>query len=60
MAEVSKLGSALAMQNDDDERVTIQRLFQKLSVALMRDNAALLNNRRPPEPGAGGHDDFVW
>ena len=60
MAEVSKLGSTLARQNDDDERVTIQRLFQKLSVALMRGNAALLHNRRPPEPGAGGHDDFLW
>ena len=60
VAEVSKLGSALARQNGDDEGVTIQRLFQKLSVALMRGNAALLNNRRPPEPGAGGHDDFAW
>ena len=60
VAEVSKLGSALARQNGDDEGVTIQRLFQKLSVALMRGNAALLNNRRPPDPGAGGNDDFVW
>ena len=60
VAEVSKLGSALARQNGEEEGITIQRLFQKLSVALMRGNAALLNNRRPSEPGAGGNDDFVW
>ena len=60
VAEVAKLGSALARQNGDEEGTTIQRLFQQLSVALMRGNAALLNNRRPPDPQAQGRDDIVW
>ena len=29
----------------EDESVEVQRLFEKLSVALMRGNCALLNNR---------------
>ena len=60
VAEVAKLGSALARQNGDKESTTIQRLFQQLSVALMRGNAALLNNRRPPELQGQGRDDIVW
>ena len=59
-AEVVKLGSALARQNGDEESVTIQRLFQQLSVALMRGNAALLNNRRPSEAAGGNVDEIVW
>ena len=47
IVQVTKLGSALARQNGDEEGVTVQRLFQQLSVALMRGNAALLNNRCP-------------
>ena len=38
VAEVAKLGSALARQNGDKESTTTQRLFQQLSVALMRGN----------------------
>ena len=60
VAEVAKLGSALARQNGDEDNTTIQRLFQQLSVALMRGNAALLNNRRPPESQAHGSDDIMW
>ena len=47
IVQVTKLGSALARQNGDEEGVTVQRLFQQLSVALMRGNAALLSNRCP-------------
>ena len=60
VAEVVKLGSALACQNGDEESVTIQRLFQQFSVALMRGNAALLNNRQPSETAGGNEDEIVW
>ena len=60
LAEVAKLGSALARQNGDEESTTIQRLFQQLSVALMRGNAALLNNRTPTELQAQDRDYIVW
>ena len=49
IAQVSKFRSALARQNGEDEGVTITRLFQQLSAALMRGNAALLNNRCPAD-----------
>ena len=35
----------------EEESVEVTRLFQKLSVALMRGNAALFNNRVPPQEG---------
>ena len=47
ISEVKKLGSAKARQNGEKESVEISRLFQKLSVALMRGNCALFNNRVP-------------
>ena len=47
IGEVKKLGSAKARQNGEEESVEISRLFQKLSVALMRGNCALFNNRVP-------------
>ena len=56
IAQVNKLGSALARQNGDEEGVTIQRLFQQLSVALMRGNAALLTNRCPADNLYVGND----
>ena len=43
--EIKKLGSAKARHNGEEESVEVQRLFQKLSVALMRGNCALFNNR---------------
>ena len=59
IAQISKLGSALARQNGDDESVTIRRLFQQLSVALMRGNAALFNNRRPANDTVA-ENDVIW
>ena len=47
VAEVKKLGCAKARHLGEEESVEVQRLFQKLSVALMRGNCALLNNRAP-------------
>ena len=47
ITEVKNLGSAKARHIGEDEAEEVQRLFQKLSVALMRGNCALLNNRAP-------------
>ena len=49
IVELKRLGSALARHKGEEEGVTIGRLFQKLSVCLMRGNAALFNNRSPPD-----------
>ena len=45
--EIKKLGCAKARHISEDESTEVQRLFQKLSVALMRGNCALMNNRVP-------------
>ena len=47
LVEVKKLGSCLARHTGEDEVVTITHLFQQLSIALQKGNAALLNNRNP-------------
>ena len=49
IAEVKKIASAKARQHGEEESVEIGRLFQRLSVALMRGNCALLNNRAPDQ-----------
>ena len=53
IAEIKKLGSALARHTGEDESTTICHLFQQLSIALMKGNAALLNNRNPVGGGEG-------
>ena len=45
--EVKKLAGAKARHTGEEESLEVTRLFQKLSVALMRGNAALFNNRAP-------------
>ena len=53
----AQLGSALARQTG----VTVQRLFQQLSVALMWGNAAIFNNRFPAQDAmAIRGDDVIW
>ena len=59
VAQVKKLGSLLARHTGEDETVQVQRLFQQLSVSLMRGNAALFNNRCPPEVEVEG-DNVTW
>ena len=49
VAQIKKLGSAKARHTGEEEGQEISRLFQKLSIALMRGNSALLNNRMPIE-----------
>ena len=48
--QVRKLGSALARQTGQEESVAIGHLFQRLSVLLVRGNAALFLNRIPSFP----------
>ena len=47
VAQIKKLGSAKARHTGEEEGQEISRLFQKLSIALMRGNSALLNNTMP-------------
>ena len=59
IAEVKKLGSALARHTGEEESTTTNRLFQRLSICLMRGNAALFNNRCPPDQMVAG-DELEW
>ena len=59
VAEVKKLGSALARHTGEEEQVSIQRLFQKLSVSLVKGNAALFNNRNPSDMGIQ-EEEMAW
>ena len=59
IVEVKKLGSALARHTGEDESTTIRHLFQQLSIALMKGNAALLNNRNPGS-GDEGDEGMGW
>ena len=45
--QVKKIGSALARHTGQEDSVTINHLFQRLSVLLAKGNAALLLNRIP-------------
>ena len=48
--EVRKLGAALARNTGQEEQEATRHLFQRLSVSVMKGNAALLNNRVPNDP----------
>ena len=50
VTELKRLGSILARHTGEEESTSIQRLFQRLSISLMRGNAALFNSRSPPDP----------
>ena len=45
--QVKKLGAALARQTGEEEVVLRSQLFQKLSLVLMKGNAAIFSNRIP-------------
>ena len=47
--QLKKLGSALAHQRGEDEQLEVRHLFQRLSLLLMKGNAALLVNRIPED-----------
>jgi hypothetical protein len=45
--EVNKLGGALAIHTGYQESVAVSHLFQRLSILMMKGDAALINNRTP-------------
>ena len=45
--QVKRIGAALARHQGSDERVASRQLLQRLSIPLMRGNAAMLMSRRP-------------
>ena len=45
--QVRRIGAAVARNQGSDERVATRQLFQRLSLTLMRGNAALIVGRRP-------------
>ena len=47
LEEVKKIWAAVARHQGSDERVATRQLFQRLSLTLMRGNAALILGRRP-------------
>ena len=57
--EVKKLGSLLARHTGEEEAITIKHLFQQLSLALVKGNAALMNNRNPGA-AMGGDEGIGW
>ena len=59
ISEIKKLGSSLARHRGEDETTTIRHLFQQLSIALVKGNAALLNNRNPSN-GHQSDEAFGW
>ena len=48
--EVKKLASALARHTGEDEGGTVRQCFTRLSLLLMKGNAAILSNRIPALP----------
>ena len=59
IGEIKKLGCAVARHTGDEESTTIRHLFQQLSIALAKGNAALFNNRNPSDSSEGG-EGFGW
>ena len=59
ITEIKKLGSSLARHTGEEEATTIRHLFQQLSIALAKGNAALFNNRIPSD-GMQGDEGFGW
>ena len=55
--EVKKLGSLLARHTGEEESTSTKHLFQQLSIALVKGNAALMNNRNPS--GAVDRDEGI-
>ena len=47
--QMKRLGVAVARHKGSDERVATRQLFQRLSLTLMRGNAALVTSRRPDD-----------
>ena len=59
ISKVKKLGGALARHTGEEETTTIRHLFQQLSIALAKGNAALFSNQIPSD-NMQGDEGFGW
>ena len=59
IGKIKKLGCAVAWHTGKEESTTIRHLFQQLSIALAKGNAALFNNRNPSD-SSEGDEGFGW
>ena len=57
--QVKRIGAAIARNQGSDEKVATRQLFQRLSITLMRGNAALILGRRPEQDFAPAEIDGV-
>ena len=57
--QVKRIGAAVGRNQGSDEKMATRQLFQRLSLTLMRGNAALLVGRRPEEDFASAEIDGV-
>ena len=57
--QVKQIGTALARHQGSDEQVATRQLFQRMSLTLMRGNAAMLMTRRPDDDFAHPEVDGV-
>ena len=56
---MKRIGAAVGRNQGSDEKMATRQLFQRLSLTLMRGNAALLVGRRPEEDFASAEIDGV-
>ena len=47
ISQLKRLGTAMARHTGSDERETVSQLVQRISLHLMRGNAAMITSRRP-------------
>ena len=47
ISQLKRLGAALARHTGSDEREVVSQLVQRISLHLMRGNAAMITSRRP-------------
>ena len=57
--QLKRLGAAVGRHQGSDERVSSRQLFQRLSLTLMRGNAALIIGRRPDDDIASAQIDGI-
>ena len=48
--QVKRIGAAMAQHQGSYEKVASSQIFQRMSITLMRGNAAMLMSRRPDDP----------
>ena len=57
--QVKRIGAATARNQGSDEQLATRQLFQRLSLTLMRGNAALIVGRKPEDDFVGAEVDGV-